>query len=88
MVRARNRAASPQKRTRRLAYFFCRTRRGIARGRAIALADRVNVWKTRLRWLIGDLLDLGCMSATKMRPFCALAWREASMKQRSPALET
>ena len=58
---------------------------------AAASASRTvgKTWNTRLKWLISKIsATIACSAATKMRPCCALAWREASMKQRSPALET
>jgi hypothetical protein len=38
-----------------------------------------------LKWLMSKIsATIGCSAATTMRACCALAWREASMKQRSP----
>src|SRR5258706_5295343 len=48
-----------------------------------------NTWNTRLKCEISKIsATIGCSAATKMRPCCAFACRDASMKQRNPALDT
>ena len=80
----------PQKRTRMAASAFLERRRRASADTAPSASRTVGkTWNTRLKWLISKIsATIGCSAATKMRPCCALAWREASMKQRSPAEDT